>query len=327
MKTRPFHGTEARVSEIGLGCWQLGGTDWGDLDEPRAFEILRAAVESGITFFDTADVYGSGRSESLIGQFLKDSSERIFVATKLGRTSALYPDRYTEEGVRAATEASLQRLGVDALDLTQLHCVPFEVLRRGQIFEWLRNLQAEGTIKNFGASVESMEEALCCVETEGLASLQIIFNVFRQKPIDSLFAKAKEKNVAIIVRLPLASGLLGGKLTKETRFPENDHRNYNRDGQAFSVGETFAGLPYERGLELVEELNAFAPAGMSMAQMAQRWILDFDAVTTVITGASKPEQARANAAVSQLPPLTPQLHDRLEGFYQEKVTGLIRGPY
>ena len=214
MKTRLFNGTERRVSEIGLGCWQIGGGDWGNLDEPLAFEILQTALESGINFFDTADVYGGGRSESLIGRFLKGRSAQIFVATKLGRTGDLYPDHYSERGVRAATEASLKRLGLESIDLMQLHCVPADVLRRGEIFEWLRTLQREGKIGSFGASVESMEEALLCLEAEGLTSLQIIFNLFRQKPVTSLFAQAGEKNVAIIVRLPLASGLLAGKLTK-----------------------------------------------------------------------------------------------------------------
>ena len=326
MQTRLFNGTERKVSEIGLGCWQLGGSDWGDLDEKKAFEILHAAAESGIDFFDTADVYGGGRSEKLIGKFLKESSAPVLVATKLGR-AGIYPNGYTEQAIRAATEASLERLQLDALDLTQLHCVPAEVLRRGEIFEWLRTLQREGKIKHFGASVESMDEAQLCLEQEGLSSLQIIFNIFRQKPIATLFDRARAQRVALIVRLPLASGLLSGKLTKETKFAANDHRHYNRDGQAFSVGETFAGLPYEKGVELAEALERLCPDGMSMAQMAQRWVLDHDAVTTVITGASKPEQVHANAAASALPPLAVELHDEMRRFYEERVAEFIRGPY
>jgi aryl-alcohol dehydrogenase-like predicted oxidoreductase len=241
--------------------------------------------------------------------------------------SDLYPDKYTEAGVRAATEASLKRLGVDALDLTQLHCVPPQVLQRGVIFDWLRKLQREGKIKNFGASVESMDEAKVCLAQDGLCSLQIIFNIFRQKPIHTIFAEAKRKRVGIIIRLPLASGLLSGKLTKAQKFPQNDHRNYNRDGQHFNVGETFAGLPFEKGVELADALKPLVPAGMTMADLAQRWILDHDAVSTVITGASKPEQALANARVSNLPKLSPELHAKLAEFYQHQVTQHIRGPY
>jgi len=327
MNKRAFGKTGFATGEIGLGCWQLGGADWGNLDEERAFEILSTAVEAGINFFDTADVYGSGRSETLIGQFLKRRSERIFVATKLGRLGDLYPANYTEAGLRAATEASLRRLGVEALDLTQLHCVPTEVMRRGDVFDWLRKLRQEGKIKNFGASVESMEEALLCLEQPDLASLQIIFNVFRQKPISTLFSKAIAKNVGIIVRLPLASGLLSGKLTKDAQFAQNDHRNYNRDGQFFNVGETFAGIPFEKGVELVDSLKAWVPEGCTLAEMAQRWILDYDAISVIIPGASRPEQARANAATSNLPPLPAELHERLAEYYNREVAACIRGPY
>ena len=327
MNTRTFGPASSTVSEIGLGCWQLGGADWGNLDDQRAFNILNASADAGISFFDTADVYGLGRSETLIGKFLKSRRGDFFVATKLGRMSDLYPDKYTEAGVRTATEASLERLGVDALDLTQLHCVPPAILKQGEIFDWLRKLQDEGKIKSFGASVESMDEARVCLAQEGLRSLQIIFNLFRQKPIHTIFAEAKRKHVGIIVRLPLASGLLSGKMTRTQQFPQNDHRNYNRDGQAFNVGETFAGLPFEKGVELADALKPLVPAGMTMADMAQRWILDHDAVSTVITGASRPEQATANARVSNLPRLSPELHTKLTEFYQREVSPHIRGPY
>ena len=327
MNTRIFGKTKAAVSEIGLGCWQLGGADWGNLDDQRAFAILGAAADAGVTFLDTADVYGGGRSETLIGRFLKERKETFFVATKLGRMPDLYPDLYTEQGVRAATEASLKRLQVEALDLTQLHCVPPAVLERGEIFDWLRNLQREGKIKQFGASVESMEEAKTCLAQTGLNSLQIIFNLFRQKPIATIFDEAREKQVGIIVRLPLASGLLGGKMTKAQAFGANDHRNYNRDGQKFNVGETFAGLPFEKGVELADALKSLVPVGWTLADLAQRWILDFPAVSTVITGASRPEQATANAEVSKLTPLSAALHQRLGEFYREKVAAHVRGPY
>ena len=328
MKKRTFNGTGRQVSEVGLGCWQLGGSDWGDLDDRTAFRILDAAAEAGTNFFDTADVYGNGRSEELIGNFLKDRhGSSIFVATKLGRTGALYPDKYTAKGLREATEASLKRLGVPALDLTQLHCVPTEVLRRGEVFGWLRDLQQEGKIKAWGASVETAEEALMCLEQEGLASLQIIFNLFRQKPADLVLPRAKERNVAIIVRLPLASGLLSGKMSKETKFAENDHRTYNRDGQKFNVGETFAGLPFETGVELVDELRQFGPEDQPMAEWTQRWILDHEAVTVIIPGASRVEQASGNADVSAAAPLSAEVHAKLQSFYQEKVAPHIRGPY
>jgi aryl-alcohol dehydrogenase-like predicted oxidoreductase len=272
-------------------------------------------------------VYGGGRSETLVGHFLKQRAGNFFVATKLGRMPDLYPEKYTEQGVRAATEASLKRLGLEALDLTQLHCVPPQVLKHGEIFEWLRRLQREGKIKNFGASVETMAEAQVCLAQEGLCSLQIIFNIFRQTPVHTIFAGARQKHVGIIVRLPLASGLLGGRMTKTQRFPQNDHRTYNRDGQRFNVGETFAGLPFEKGVELADALKPLVPAGMTMAGMAQRWILDHDAVSTVITGASKPEQAAANARVSSLPPLAPELHKKLRDYYEREVKQHIRGQH
>ena len=327
MKTRLFGNTGRKVSEVGLGCWQLGGAEWGDVPDDQALAILGAAVDSGVTFFDTADVYGNGRSESLIGRFLKRSAKEIFVATKLGRMADLYPDKYTEPGVRAAIEASLARLGIETIDLIQLHCIPMEVMRQGDVFEWLRKLQEEGKVRNFGASVESVDEALLCLEQKGFASLQIIFNIFRQKPIGALFPQAKKKGVAIIVRLPLASGLLSGKLTKDTKFGVKDHRFFNRDGKQFNVGETFAGIPFEKGVELAEEMKAFVPEGLSMVQLAQRWILDYDAVSVIIPGASSAAQARENARVSDLPALSRSLHDRLENYYQSEVEPFIRGPY
>ena len=326
MHYRKFNHTNFACSEVGLGCWQLGGSDWGDLSDKEAFDILAKAVDCGVNFFDTADVYGDGRSETLIGRFLKSSHADVFVATKLGRRQ-IYPDKYSEATIRAATEESLQRLQVDALDLTQLHCIPTEVMRQGDVFDWLRKLKGEGKIKSIGASVESMEEARICLQQEGLSSLQIIFNIFRQKPIAELFDEAKAKSVALIVRLPLASGLLGGKLTEQSNFPANDHRNYNRDGQFFNVGETFAGLPFELGVDLANELRQYVPVGMTMAEWAMRWILDFDAVTVVIPGATKAQQVMDNAAVSDLPTLGADVHHRLQTFYDQKVAQHIRGPY
>ncbi|MBX3055036.1 MAG: aldo/keto reductase [Anaerolineae bacterium] len=326
MKQRQFDETTA-VSEIGLGTWQLGG-DWGAVDDRTAVQIMETAVAQGVTFFDTADVYGGGLSEQRIAQFLRQSQANIFVATKLGRAGEPgWPENFTYAAMRQHTEASLRRLQVEALDLTQLHCIPTAELQRGEVFEHLRRLKQEGKIKRFGVSVESMEEALICLEQEGLASLQIIFNIFRQKPIATLFDKARQQGVALIVRLPLASGLLAGKFTKDTTFAASDHRHYNRDGGSFNVGETFAGLPFALGVDLADELKAMVPDGMTMAQFAQRWILDFPAVTTIITGATKVSQVAANTAVSQLPPLSPELHQQLAAFYQANVHDHIRGPY
>ncbi len=328
MKSREFGQSGVAVSEVGLGCWQLDGSCWGDVTEDAALAILNASADHGVTFFDTADVYGTGRSETLIGRFLKQRSEDVFVATKIGRFPVAEGEtNYSEEMFRSHTEASLDRLGVESLDLTQLHCIPAEQMRRGDVFEWLRALRDAGKIKRFGASVESMDEALLCLEQDGLASLQVIFNVFRQKPIDVLFEKARAKGVALIVRLPLASGLLSGKMTKDTDFPKNDHRTFNRDGQLFNVGETFAGLPFEKGVELADALKSHVPQGMTMAQMALRWILDHDAVSVVIPGASRAEQAIGNAQVSDLPPLPGELHAELRRFYEREVADHIRGPY
>jgi aryl-alcohol dehydrogenase-like predicted oxidoreductase len=327
MKTRVFGKTGFAAGEVGLGTWQLGA-DWGDVPEDAALATLRAAHEAGTNFFDTADVYGAGRSEQLIGRFLRETRAKIFVATKLGRSGDPgWPANFTRAAVRLHTEASLRRLGVAALDLTQLHCVPPDVLKRGELFGWLRELQIEGKIRAFGASVESMDEALWCVQQESCASLQIIFNIFRQKPIAALFAAAQARQVALIVRLPLASGLLAGKFTQATRFPVNDHRNYNRDGQSFNVGETFAGLPFPRGVELADALKPLVPAGCTMAEMALRWCLDFDAVGVIIPGAKNPQQAHANARASDLSPLPRELHAQLAGFYHREVQAHIRGPY
>jgi aryl-alcohol dehydrogenase-like predicted oxidoreductase len=327
MKTRLFANTGFHISEMGLGCWQLGGDCWGDLEEEDALGILGASVDHGVNFLDTADVYGAGRSEELVGKFLRKRSEELFVATKLGRQPHIYPDGYNSDDLRGCTEASLRRLGVEALDLTQLHCPPPNVIEKGDVFEVMREQQTNGLIKNWGVSVESVDEGLLCLEQEGLASLQVIFNVFRRKPAEVLFEKAKAKNVAIIARLPLASGLLSGKLSTTSTFAENDHRGYNEDGQFFNVGETFAGLGLAKGCELADQLKPMVPDGMSMAAMALRWILDFDAVSTIIPGASRVEQARDNAAGSDLPPLSDELHDRLKTFYEDSVVENIRGLY
>jgi aryl-alcohol dehydrogenase-like predicted oxidoreductase len=327
MQFRNFSDSGESVSEIGLGTWQLGA-DWGDLDDALAERILAQAVDSGVTFFDTADVYGKGLSETRIGRFIKPHASKLFIATKIGR----FPEPGGDKNIslkqfRLHTENSLKRLGVEALDLTQVHCLPTETLKQGDLFEWLRTLKKEGKIKRFGLSVESMEEARICLEQEGVSSLQIIFNIFRQKPITELFDQAKAKGVALIVRLPLASGLLSGKFKTRSTFPNNDHRNYNQNGDQFNVGETFAGIPFAKGVELTDNFKPLIPKEMTSAQMALRWVLDFDAVTVVIPGATTPEQAKLNCSASDLSPLPEELHRKLQAFYETQARPLIRGKY
>lgn len=330
MKNRIFPATGQTVSEIGLGTWQLGGTEWGEVSDEQAFETLSAAADAGVSLFDTADIYGGGRSERLMGDFLRRSGqrERFFIATKLGRRpDPGWPDNFTRAAVIRHTEDSLRRLGIEPIDLTQTHCLPEAQLADGVVWETLRELQRAGKVRSFGASVETVEEGLNCLQIPGLGSLQIIFNVFRQKPLDELLAAARAQNVAIIVRLPLASGLLSGRFTPHTQFAPTDHRTFNRDGQKFNVGETFAGLELGRGLELVEDLRPLVPAGWTMSQWALRWCLDWPEVTTVIPGATRPEQARENAAASGLPPLKAADHERLRAWYRERVANQIRGKY
>jgi aryl-alcohol dehydrogenase-like predicted oxidoreductase len=327
MNLRQFGKTGLAVPEIGLGCWQLGGGWRDDWDESVARQTLETAYAVGVRFIDTADVYGDGASERSIGAFLNEARpEGVVVATKLGR-AGIYPDGYTRASLREATLRSLERLGVDALDLTQLHCVPTEVLRQGHVFDWLRELQQEGVIKRWGASVESVEEGMICLEQDDLASLQVIFNIFRQKPAEELLPRAHAQGVGIIVRLPLASGLLGGKITRATTFRADDHRNFNRDGAHFNVGETFAGLELERGIAATEQVAALVPPGMTMAQMALRWILDHPAVSVVIPGASSPAQVQGNVDASAVAPLPAELHAALAKVYRDDVQAFIRGPY
>ncbi len=328
MRTRPFGPDSVAVSEVGLGCWQIGGDQWGAVSDAEALATLHAAADAGITFFDTADVYGAGRSETLVGRFRRERpAAGLFVATKLGRFSTPgLPDNCTPANMRSHTEASLKRLGVDALDLTQLHCVPQPILERGEVFGVLRNLQNEGKIRRWGASVESTAEARVCLAEPGLASLQVIFNVYRQTPITAIFDECRAKGVAVVVRLPLASGLLAGKYTLATTFAANDHRTFNRNGEKFNVGETFAGLGFEPGLAVTDKLRALVPPGVTMAQMALKWCLSFPAVTTIIPGARNPAQAAANAAVSDLPELPAATLAGLRAFYAAEVAPLVRGP-
>lgn len=324
MHFRQFGKEGWKVSEIGLGTWQLGG-DWGTVTENDARAILKAAVDNGVNFFDTADVYGSGRSESILGTFFKDISDEHFIATKLGRLEG-FPDNYSPELFRKCVENSLRRLQRDTIDLIQLHCIPQRWLENGEVFEWLRELKAEGKIKAFGASVETVEEALMCLKQKDIASLQVIFNVFRQTPAEVLFRKAVDNQTALIIRLPLASGLLSGKFTSETTFAENDHRFYNRNGEAFSAGETFSGLEFDYALNCVDALRSEVPPGMTMAQFALRWILDHPEVSVVIPGASKVSQVKGNAGASDVNPLDDGVRTKLREFYRASIDGRIRGP-
>ena len=325
MKMRTLGKSGLKVSEIGLGCWQLGG-DFGPIDEDRAMDTLRAASEAGVTFFDTADVYGAGRSERLVGRHLATKPAGMVVATKVGRTNVLYPDNYEYEAIRNHLVASADRLDVDHIDLIQLHCVPVEVLCEGKIFDIMNRLQKEKICRHWGASVETLEEAKICLKEEKLTSLQIIFNLFRQDAAWELFPEAEAANVGIIVRLPLASGLLTGKFTADQAFEPTDHRHYNRDGAAFSVGETFSGIELPIGVGLVEEMKAFVPEGMSLADFSLRWLLDFPAVSSVIAGCSRPDQVARNARASDLAPLSPELHDKLKAFYLDRVKQHVRSP-
>ena len=325
MKKRILGSSTLEVGEVGLGCWQLGG-DFGPISDDNAHAIIGAALEQGVTFFDTADVYGAGKSEAYLGAALAGASSEIKIATKYGRGPGTYPDGYTLSDLRDSVRRAQDRLQRNSLDLLQLHCIPTAVLQRGEIFDWLREVQQEGHIAHFGASVECMEEALICCEQEDLASLQIIFNLLRQRPIEQLFDIATEKNVGVIVRLPLASGLLSGKYSATTHFAETDHRNYNKDGEAFSVGETFSGIEFSQGLALVEALSTMKPSHYTMAQFAMRWILDQPAVTTIIPGASSVEQISGNVSVSELPSLKPSVHDALYQFYLDSIESKIRCP-
>ena len=305
MKKRILGKTGFLVTEIGLGTWQVGGK-WGQpFDDALADRILDKAAETGISFLDTADVYGDGMSERAVGRALKRHPGQFHFATKCGRQVSPHVSAgYTPERIRGFVDDSLMRLGVDSLDLVQLHCPPTEVYYRPEIFEVFDRLKAEGKVQNLGVSVEKVEEGLKALEYPNVASIQVIFNLFRLRPSELLFDQAKKKGVGIIVRVPLASGLLTGKVTAQTSFGPDDHRTFNRDGAAFDKGETFSGVSLDRGLEAVEALQKVFPAEPGLAAWALRWILMSDAVSVVIPGASRPDQVEANVAASELPALT-----------------------
>ncbi|MET7762752.1 aldo/keto reductase [Streptomyces sp. NPDC005393] len=319
MEQRVFGRAGRKVSVVGLGTWQLGA-DWGDVNEADALAVLDAAVEAGVTFFDTADVYGDGRSEQLIGRFLRDRPDAgIFVATKMGRRMPQVAENYTLDNFRAWTDRSRANLGVDVLDLVQLHCPPSSVHSSDAVFDALDTLVAEERVAAYGVSVETCEEALAAIARPGTASVQIILNPFRLKPLERVVPAAREAGVGIIARVPLASGLLTGKYTRDTVFAEDDHRTYNRHGERFDQGETFSGVDFEEGVEAAVEFGELAPEGATPAQTALRWIVQQPGVTSVIPGARSPEQAQANAAAAGLAPLPQSTLDAIGDLYDRRI--------
>jgi aryl-alcohol dehydrogenase-like predicted oxidoreductase len=319
VEQRSFPRLARQVGVVGLGTWQLGA-DWGQVSESEALEILDAAVEAGVTFLDTADVYGDGRSERLIGRFLRQRPDAgLMVATKMGRRVPQTPEAYVLENFRAWTDRSRANLGVDVLDLVQLHCPPTPVFHTDAVFDALDTLVAEERIVAYGVSVETCDEALAAIARPGVASVQIILNALRHKPIERVLPAAATAGVGIIARVPLASGLLSGRYDERTTFPSDDHRTYNRHGAAFDVGETFSGVDYQVGLAAVRRLLPLVPPGATMAQVALRWIIDQPGVTVVIPGARTAAQVRANVAAADLAPLTAEAVTTIDAVYDDLI--------
>jgi aryl-alcohol dehydrogenase-like predicted oxidoreductase len=309
------------VSGVGFGAWAIGA-DWGQVREADSLAALHAAADAGVNFFDTADVYGDGQSERLIGRFLKERDERLYVATKMGRRQPQELGNYTPENFRVWTEESRENLGVETLDLVQLHCPPDEVYDTPEVYAALADLVAEGSVAYAGVSVETIGQGLRAIRHPVVATVQIILNLFRQKPVRAFLPAAAKADVGVIARVPLASGLLSGKITADTTFPETDHRNYNRDGGSFDVGETFSGVDLDQGLEAVEELRTLA-GNDTLAQVAIRWILMFAAVSTVIPGAKNPRQARENAAAASLADLDDVAMALAADVYERRIAPLV----
>jgi aryl-alcohol dehydrogenase-like predicted oxidoreductase len=318
METRPLGRTGADVSVVGLGTWQLGG-DWGDVDDDTAADVLDAALDAGVTLLDTADVYGDGRSEERIRKALAPRSDRPFVATKAGRRADPFTaEQYTPENLRAWIDRSRRNLGVDTLDLVQLHCPPTAVYSDDRVYDALDGLVADGAVAAYGVSVETVAEGLTALQHPGVATVQVVLNVFRRKPLEELLPAARRAGVGVLARVPLASGLLTGKYDESTTFPADDHRTFNRHGEAFDVGETFAGVPFEVGVAAAREVAAIA-GDAPTAAVALRWVIDQPGVTAVIPGARTVEQVRGNVAAASLAPLTDgQLAD-LERVYDERI--------
>jgi aryl-alcohol dehydrogenase-like predicted oxidoreductase len=323
MHYRDLGRTGYKVSEISFGAWAIGA-DWGHVSEDDAMKTLHAAVDNGVNFIDTADVYGDGRSERLIARLRKERSETIYVATKAGRRlNPHVADGYTKTNLTAFVERSLKNLETDCLDLLQLHCPPTGVYYQPETFDALDDLVSEGKIRYYGVSVEKVEEALKAIEYPNVQSVQIIFNMFRHRPASLFFDEAKRRQVGILARVPLASGLLTGKITRETTFPRDDHRNYNRHGDSFDVGETFSGVPLNQALSAVEELKSLVPSGATMAQFALRWILMHDAVTCAIPGGKNPSQVIDNVNSAELPALTGETMTRIRHIYDQHISAAV----
>jgi len=324
MKQRTFGRTGKTVSEIGFGAWAIGGA-WGDVSKDDAKAALHASLDAGTTFIDTADVYGDGRSEQLIAEVLKErGGDKPYVATKLGRRlSPHVAEGYNKQNMTAFVERSLTNLQTDCLDLVQLHCPPPAVYYQQEVFGYLDDLVTAGKIRHYGVSVEKVEEALKAIEYPNVQSVQIIYNIFRQRPASLFFAEAKKRQVGVIARVPLASGLLTGKMNAATAFAADDHRAFNRNGEAFDKGETFAGVPYDVALEVVEDIRKLVPANASMAEFALRWILMEDAVSTVIPGARNAAQAQANSRASALPALPAETMDALRELYVKRIAQYV----
>jgi len=327
MNKRRLGRTGFDISEISLGTWQVGGK-WGSgFDEKLAESILENAIDAGVNFIDTADVYENRASEAAVGRVVRRRSERIVVATKCGRfINPHVSEGYTPEVLRGFVEESLKNSGLETLDLIQLHCPPTDVYYRPEIFELFDRLKDEGKIQNLGVSVEKVEEALKAIEYPNVTTVQIIFNIFRQRPAELFFKEASKKDIGIIVRVPLASGLLTGRYTRETVFGPEDHRNFNRDGAAFDKGETFAGVPYETGLDAVELIKRIFPgeaAAGNLAPAALRWILDHPEVSTIIPGASKPEHLESNLSAGEMAPLSREVHEKTAAVYSQKIKPLV----
>jgi len=325
MQYRALGRTGWNASEMGFGSWAIGGDAWGTTDDKEAIAALHKAIELGVNFIDTADVYGNGHSEQLVAQVRKSHSQRVFIATKAGRR--LNPHvaaGYNRKNLTDFVERSLQNLQMEALDLLQLHCPPSEVYDNPEVFAILDDLVQQGKLRNYGVSVEKVEEALKAIRYPNLQSVQIIFNMFRFKPAEEFFKAAREHQVGIIVRVPLASGMLTGKFKRDTQFDPKDHRSYNRHGESFDQGETFSGVDYETGLAAVEELRSLVPQGVSMAQFALRWILMFPEVTTVIAGSKNPQQAEDNTHAAELPPLSEETMRRVQEIYDKSIRAQVQ---
>ncbi|MCK8486418.1 aldo/keto reductase [Paenibacillus sp. MBLB2552] len=327
MKYRELGNTGLQVSEVSFGTWAIGGS-WGNTNDDEALKGLDKAIGEGVNFFDTADVYGDGHAEQLLAKATKGKEDDIHIATKFCRAGDIHDlETYSEARVRAYCEASLKRLERERIDLYQIHCPPLSVLKDGRVFEVLDKLQAEGKIRHYGVSVETVEEGLFCLGVPGVKALQVILNLFRQKPLTQLLPKAQEAGVGILVRLPLASGLLTGKFKPDTTFAADDHRSFNANGEQFNVGETFAGLPFTKGVELAAQLDWIAEGRGDMARAAMRWILDQPEVTCVIPGFRNVRQVEDNLGAINVPSFSEAELMRLAAFYQNEVAQHIRGAY